>query len=326
MIYGIKDLLLNFIGIKQNTNIIKKDEFWALHNISFELLRGEIVGIIGQNGSGKSTLLRLISGIFPPDAGHITINGRVGALIALGAGFHPHLTGKQNILLNATILGMSKSEIANKFNSIIKFAEIEQFLDAPVSTYSSGMRVRLGFAIAAHLEPEILIIDEVLSVGDMAFRDKCISFIKKLKERGTTVLIVSHYLAQISVIAEKCMWLDKGKIKRFGPTDEVIMEYQNHCDLISNKDIVKDLVRKQETTGKIYYSYIRTEDKYGNSKDDFTLNDDIYVKLEYETSTNIDDAVFTIAVFEKDQTKIFQTSSRLVENIEKPKFQKRESF
>ncbi|MBE9531297.1 MAG: ABC transporter ATP-binding protein, partial [Proteobacteria bacterium] len=173
MAYGIIDLSKNLVGIKPNTEELRRDEFWALDNMNFELKRGEVLGLIGLNGCGKTTLLRLLTGIFPPDKGEITIKGRVGALIAVGAGFHPHMTGRENIYLNGTILGMSAKELDACFDDIIEFAEIGDFIEAPVSTYSSGMRVRLGFAIAIHINPDILLIDEVLAVGDLNFSIKC---------------------------------------------------------------------------------------------------------------------------------------------------------
>ena len=165
----------NYSPITNNRNLLplRPSEFWALQNISFELKRGECLGLIGPNGCGKSTLLRLIAGIFPPDEGRISFRGRVGALIALGAGFHPHLTGRENVFLNGAILGLSQEEIKDKFSEIIEFAEIGDFLDAPVATYSSGMRVRLGFAVASVIEPDLLLIDEILAVGDRKFRAKC---------------------------------------------------------------------------------------------------------------------------------------------------------
>ena len=211
MAYGIVDLSKNLLGIKPNSTGLRKDEFWAVDNISFELRRGEVLGLIGGNGSGKTTLLRLLAGIFPPDKGEISIKGRVGALIAVGAGFHPYMTGRENIYLNGTILGMNREEINSKFQDIVDFAEIGDFLDAPVSTYSSGMRVRLGFSIAAQLEPDILLIDEVLAVGDQGFRVKCINRIKELI-KNSAVIFVTHTMQQVSNICSKVIVLDKGGV------------------------------------------------------------------------------------------------------------------
>ena len=210
MAYGIADLSKNLIGIKPEYGKLKKDEFWALDDINFELRKGEVLGLVGLNGCGKSTLLRVLTGIFPPDKGEIVIKGRVGALIAVGAGFHPHMTGRENVYLNGTILGMSRAEIDSKYEAIVEFAEIGEFIDSPVSTYSSGMRVRLGFAIAVQINPDVLLIDEVLAVGDASFRYKCTNELDKLLE-NTAVVYVSHNLAEVVRMCSKVMVMDKGK-------------------------------------------------------------------------------------------------------------------
>ena len=193
----------------QNTDGLRPSEFWALKNISFELKRGECLGLIGQNGCGKSTLLRLIAGIFPPDQGSIAMRGRVGALIALGAGFHPHLTGRENIFLNGAILGLSQSDIRGKMDEILEFAEIDEFIDAPVSTYSSGMRVRLGFSIAVTVKPDLFLVDEVLAVGDAGFQVKCLNAIDQVCQKSA-VIFVSHNMALVSKICNSVMFMEFG--------------------------------------------------------------------------------------------------------------------
>jgi lipopolysaccharide transport system ATP-binding protein len=215
MAYGIAELSKNLMGVKPDSTELRKDEFWAVDDVSFELRRGEILGLIGVNGSGKSTLLRLLAGIFPPDKGEITIRGRVGALISLGSGFHPHMTGRENIYLNGTILGMKRDEIDSKFHDIVEFAEIPDFLDAPVSTYSSGMRVRLGFAIAAQMEPDVLLIDEVLAVGDVGFRAKCFNAIAKISTKAA-IVIVSHHMPHVARVSTDLIVLNRGRIKYYG--------------------------------------------------------------------------------------------------------------
>jgi lipopolysaccharide transport system ATP-binding protein len=232
MAYGIMDLSKNLLGIRPNSTELRKDEFWALDDISFDLRRGEALGLIGVNGSGKTTLLRLLTGIFPPDKGEVFVKGRVGALIAVGAGFHPHMTGRENIFLNGVIMGMSRKEIDSKFNDIVDFSDIGNFLESPVSTYSSGMRVRLGFSIATAVEPDILLIDEILAVGDMGFRTKCYHVISKLLKH-TAVIFVTHSMPLVHRIAQKSMVLDKGKIHYVGRTPRAIMEYYN---LFEDKD------------------------------------------------------------------------------------------
>jgi lipopolysaccharide transport system ATP-binding protein len=211
MAYGIIDLSKNLVGLKPDSNELRKDEFWALHDINLELRKGDVLGLIGVNGSGKTTLLRLLAGIFPPDKGEIMAKGRIGALIAVGAGFHPHMTGRENIYLNGTILGMSRDEIDSKFQEIVDFSAIGDFLDAPVSTYSSGMRVRLGFSIAVHIKPDILLIDEVLAVGDLNFTMKCFNAIDRIIS-NTAVIYVSHNISQVQRICNKILVMEKGKI------------------------------------------------------------------------------------------------------------------
>lgn len=215
MAYGIMDLSKNLIGSKPDSSTLRKDEFWALDDINFELKKGECLGLIGPNGSGKSTLLRLLCGIFPPDKGEIMLKGRVAGLVALGAGFHPHMTGRENIYLNGTILGLSRQEIQRNFDQIIEFADIGDFLEAPVSTYSSGMRVRLGFAVVSQIRPDILLIDEVLAVGDVGFRTKCLNAIHEIMNNAV-VIFVSHSMPYILSIATQIMVLEKGKVAFYG--------------------------------------------------------------------------------------------------------------
>ncbi|MBC8030883.1 MAG: ABC transporter ATP-binding protein [Pyrinomonadaceae bacterium] len=200
---------------------------WALSNVSFEVTQGEVVGIIGRNGSGKSTLLKILSRITKPTTGRFTLSGRVGSLLEVGTGFHSELTGRENIFLNGAILGMSKSEIESKFDEIVAFAETEQFLDTPVKHYSSGMTVRLAFAVAAHLEPEILIIDEVLAVGDIAFQKKCLGKMNEVARHGRTVLFVSHDLSAVNSLCRRAILLHEGSLVMEGPTRDVTAHYLN---------------------------------------------------------------------------------------------------
>jgi lipopolysaccharide transport system ATP-binding protein len=204
-----------------------QEEFWALKNVSFEIKQGESVGIIGRNGAGKSTLLKVISRITEPASGRVSINGRVASLLEVGTGFHPELTGRENIFLNGAILGMTRTEIMKKFDEIVAFSEIEKFLDTPVKRYSSGMYVRLAFAVAAHLEPEILLIDEVLAVGDAVFQKKCLGKMGAVAKEGRTVLFVSHNMTAVQNLCNRVIWLNQGQIQDMGPVNTIVGEYMS---------------------------------------------------------------------------------------------------
>jgi lipopolysaccharide transport system ATP-binding protein len=201
------------------------EEFWALKNVIFEVKRGEALGIIGRNGAGKSTLLKILSRITEPSEGRVTIQGRVASLLEVGTGFHPELSGRENIYLNGAVLGMARAEIRNKFDQIVAFAEIERFLDTPVKRYSSGMYVRLAFAVAAHLEPDIIIVDEVLAVGDAEFQKKCLGKMSEVAGAGRTLLFVSHNMAAIQALCPRSIYLDSGLVMANGRTDEIVSNY-----------------------------------------------------------------------------------------------------
>jgi len=205
----------------------RETEFWALRDVSLTIKRGEVVGIIGRNGAGKSTLLKLLSRITEPTEGRIRIDGRIASLLEVGTGFHQELTGRENIFLNGAILGMSRAEIVRKFDEIVAFSEVEEFLDTPVKRYSSGMYVRLAFAVAAHLEPEILIVDEVLAVGDTAFQKKCLGKMGRFAESGRTVLFVSHNLDAVRSLCQTGLWLKDGNVQMNGEAGDVIDAYLN---------------------------------------------------------------------------------------------------
>ena len=211
------------------------EEFWALKDVSFEVKQGEVVGIIGRNGAGKSTLLKILSRITEPTEGRVTLRGRVASLLEVGTGFHPELTGRENIFLNGAILGMTRQEIRKKFDEIVAFAEVERFLDTPVKRYSSGMYVRLAFAVAAHLEPEILIVDEVLAVGDAEFQKKCLGKMEDVSRReGRTVLFVSHNIASVSDLTHRALLLETGRIAAIGPTAHVVSSYVSKGRVAAN--------------------------------------------------------------------------------------------
>src|SRR6187399_3653746 len=201
------------------------DTLWALKDLSVTIERGEVVGLIGHNGAGKSTLLKILSRIVEPSVGWADVTGRTGALLEVGTGFHPELTGRENVFLNGAILGMRRAEIRARFDEIVAFAEIERFLDTPVKRYSSGMSVRLAFAVAAHLEPEILLVDEVLAVGDAAFQRRCLGRMEDLSASGRTVVFVSHQMQAVAQLCDRAIWLDHGQVEREGPASDIVAEY-----------------------------------------------------------------------------------------------------
>jgi lipopolysaccharide transport system ATP-binding protein len=227
MVNGLKDIW-GALCKKKGGSVLRAGEFWSLKNINFKLEKGDSLGVIGKNGSGKTTLLRLLNGIYPPSQGFISIKGRTAALIAVGAGFHPNLTGRENIYLNSSILGMSRNELNLVFDEIIKFADIDEFIDAPISTYSSGMTVRLGFSIAIHSNPDILLADEILAVGDLAFVLKCHRKIAEFQKKGGILILVAHSMQLIRNTCSKVLWLDKGEIKAYGDVNKVCDEYEKY--------------------------------------------------------------------------------------------------
>ena len=227
MVYSMQDIARDILGIKASPKL-RPNEFWSLNDISFDLKQGESLGLIGHNGAGKSTLLKALNGIIRPDKGRIKMSGRIGALIEVGAGFHPMLTGKENVYLNGTILGMTKREIEKKYDDIVDFSGLSgSILDAPVKTYSSGMYVRLGFAVAIHCDPDILLVDEVLSVGDGAFRVRCADWIADYLKRDGTLILVSHYLPTIRETCDKVIFMEHGTPKYVGDTLTGLQHYQN---------------------------------------------------------------------------------------------------
>lgn len=295
MAYGIADLSKNLIGIKHSSNELRKDEFWAVDDISFDLRRGETLGLIGINGSGKTTLLRLLAGIFPPDKGEYMVRGRVGALIALGAGFHPHMTGRENVYLNGSILGLTRSEIDDQFESIVEFSEIGEFINAPVSTYSSGMRVRLGFSIATAIRPDVLLIDEVLAVGDIGFRSKCFNAMDRIA-KNAAVIFVSHYLPQVARISSKIMVMDHGKAVYQGENvQEGIAHYSSRFE--GPKKSISGSGRAE-----IHEIEFFSENNETPDEDKFRISylDDLYVKISFSLNPEIKGAIINIGFFDNE--------------------------
>lgn len=253
---------------------------WALKDISFEVERGEVVGMIGQNGAGKSTLLKILSRITEPTRGEATIFGRVGSLLEVGTGFHPELTGRENVYLSGTILGMKKAEIDRKFDEIVAFAGVERFLDTQVKRYSSGMYVRLAFAVAAHLEPEILLVDEVLAVGDAAFQKKCLGKMGDVASQGRTVMFVSHNMVAVQNLCERAIWLHNGRLVHEGDTSEVISRYLSMSHEVNTEQVWHD---KESAPGDdiVRLHRVRIRPEGGQPTDTITMTTPLVVEVEY---------------------------------------------
>ncbi|MFC2058771.1 polysaccharide ABC transporter ATP-binding protein [Chloroflexota bacterium] len=290
MWYGIQDIFRNLFRMSTRSEKLRADEFWAVNDVSFELKRGECLGIIGENGSGKSTLLKMLNGIFMPDTGKIEIRGRVGALIELGAGLHPLLTGRENIYVNSAILGMSKSETAEKYEDVVKFADIGDFLNTPVKFYSSGMLVRLAFAIAAHCNPDILLIDEVLSVGDENFRAKCVTKIKDFMNNGGSAIFISHSMPTIQGMSDRVMWLENSINKKIGVSEHIISEYVMHS-LRKGSEIEPVLPSVEEISIKAVKIINRRHES-----SDFVYGDTIVIEIAYKACKQLINPSFDIVL------------------------------
>lgn len=297
-----QDTLRDTIAVAfQSLNLRKKkqsksdhDYIWALKDVSFEVERGEVIGIIGSNGAGKTTLLKILSRITLPKTGRAVVNGRIGALIEIGTGFHPELTGRENIYLNGAILGMSRAEIKHKFDKIVEFSEIGKFLDTPVKRYSSGMYIRLGFSVAAHLNPDILIIDEVLAVGDVNFRRKCHNFIQNFVNSGRTTLIVSHNMYAIEQLCGKILWLEQGKIKKLGESNQIIAAYIKD----QNKKLTKFDPELFSDSTLLRITNVNVSDSSGNQKIGFVSGENITVTIEYDANQRIQNPQNILSIFD----------------------------
>ncbi len=294
--------------IKRNGSS-SREEFWALDDINLEIGANEVVGIIGCNGAGKSTLLKILSRVVEPTTGRVELYGRVGSLLEVGTGFHAELTGRENIYLNAAILGMKKTEIDRKFDEIVAFAEIEQFLDTPVKRYSSGMYVRLAFAVAAHLEPDVLLVDEVLSVGDMAYQQKCLDKINQMKNESTAIVIVSHNMIAIRGICQRVILIGNGKTIASGPPDEVIPLYEKQMlESLRPRNSVDEV---QDGMGLVRIDAIRLVDDKGVEKKLFETGDRLKVVIEYVANEKLDDIVVYACIRQLDDFICVGSSTRL---------------
>ena len=285
--YGVVDLGAELTGRKGDAKELRKDEFWAVENVSMELIRGETIGLIGPNGAGKTTLLRLLNGLIKPDRGRIEIHGRMQALIALGAGFNPILTGRENIFVNAAVLGIPKDEVGKRFDEIVQFSGMEEFIDTPVQNYSSGMAVRLGFAVAAHMNPDILLVDEVLAVGDEGFQSKCLNKIGELKRKGTGIILVSHNMHTISTYATSVVLMHKGTHIFFQNVSEGIGEYRK----IFSSENVSDLEKISSGNKFIEFHHVDV------NKNEFSPGETLSITLKYKSIKNYENAEIDIGIY-----------------------------
>jgi ABC-2 type transport system ATP-binding protein len=283
------------------------EDFWALRNVSFDIPHGSTFGIIGSNGSGKSTMLKCLAGILSPDEGSINVDGKIAALLELGAGFHPDLSGRENIFLNGAILGMTKSELERKFDEIVEFSGLEEFLDTPVKNYSSGMTVRLGFAIAINVDPEILLIDEVLAVGDLSFQQKCLERINDMRAEGRTIVIVSHGLSEISQMCDSAAWIAGGELADVGPATSVVDAYTNQ---------VRGAVKRQNSpggtrwgSGEVRFDDIQLLDSDANPHSQFQTYGPLYLRCRLSTDGAIPGLSVQVRINQLNGNELWRSST-----------------
>jgi ABC-2 type transport system ATP-binding protein len=294
---SIRDEMERFTARLLRRQVAPREEFWALRDITFSLKRGEVLGLVGPNGAGKSTLLKILSRVTVPTSGSFVVHGRLGALIEIGAGFHPELTGRENIALNGVILGMSRREIQSKFDRIVAFAELERFIDTPIKYYSSGMQMRLGFAVAAHTDPDVLLIDEILAVGDASFQAKCANKIAELKEQDKTIILCSHNLTNITDHAKSVLWVEGGRVRMLGETDAVLDAYLEHVTSAMNAEA--EHTQQQERAafeGLATIHDVVTLDAAEQPQTRFDRGDRILVDITYSAAQPLPGAVFGVAV------------------------------
>jgi len=294
---SFRELMVNIV--KKPFRKSEKNTLFVLKNISFKIKKGEVLGIIGRNGAGKSTLLKLISKITYPTTGKIKINGSISSLLEVGTGFHQELTGRENIYLNGSVLGMTKKEITKKMNQIIQFADVKKFIDTPIKRYSSGMRLRLGFSVAAHLNSDILIVDEVLAVGDAEFQNKCLKTMDELSTCGRTILFVSHNMAAIENLCSRVIWIENCKIKMDGNPSEIIKEYLSTVSDSLNKDSDLRCVENRSGTGDIRYTQIEILDPEKQPKDIIRTGDSLIVRLYYHVRHHVRNPHFGLEIHTK---------------------------
>lgn len=314
LLYGLKDSITDLFWPKRKSSsqreALRPEEFWANKNISFELRRGDCIGLIGHNGAGKTTLLKMLNGLIKPDSGSIEMRGRVGALIALGAGFNPILTGRENIYVNGSVLGLNRSEINAKLDEIIAFADIGEFLDSPVQNYSSGMQVRLGFAVASCMKPDILLLDEVLAVGDAAFQAKCFNKLAEMRREGVPFILVSHNMHQISRYCDNVVFMKRGKVEFIGDAEEGIRRFMVDMNQTNDKDLTGPNWVVTDGTGKVKLTGAKFLDGNGQPTVEVDSGSPLTLIVYFQCQAeNIVDPVLDVTVRCKGDL-VFQSTSR----------------
>ena len=289
-------------------NRARYEDFWAVNDVSFEVQTGSTFGIIGSNGSGKSTLLKCIAGILHPEKGSITTQGRTAALLELGSGFHPDLSGRENVFLNGALLGLTRGELERKFDEIVDFAGLEEFIDTPVKNYSSGMAVRLGFAIAINVDPDVLIIDEVLAVGDASFQQKCYQKIESFRRDGKTILFVSHGLSDVTTLCSQVLWMEKGRAKAIGRSIDLVSDYLG----ASHNTVHKTNETSGERWGNNEYTVESVDilDPNGAATDVVHTGKPMTVRIHYKKNADVSDVIAGLRISHLHGTQVFATNSR----------------
>lgn len=305
-----KERYRNLKEIVFNRGFGEWEDHWALQGFDLQVRRGSTVGLIGSNGAGKSTTLKLMSRILVPDRGQVRVNGRVSGLLELGAGFQPEYTGRENVYLNASLLGLTRADIRARFDDIVGFAELHEYIDTPLRTYSSGMFMRLGFAVAIHVEPEVLLVDEILAVGDEAFQHKCLDWIEAFQRRGGTIVMVSHNLGSVREMCDKVAWLEHGRLRQFGEGRDVVDAYVDH--------VREEMERAEQTTAaqmagrakpSVELGEARMLDDGGGAIQEFVIGSSVTIEIPYRVYRSVATPVFGVAIHRNDGVLVYATNT-----------------